>query len=135
MKVLGKSDADLRHSAEKTVAIIGYGNQGRAQAQNLRDSGVSIVIGALPDESASEAERDGFDVVSIEEACRKADILALLIPDEVQTTVYRESVAPALGTGKTLVFAHGYNIHFGRIVPPRGCRRDPRRAPDDRSPR
>jgi ketol-acid reductoisomerase len=118
MKILRDEDADLRHLRGRMAGIIGYGNQGRAQALNLRDSGVSIVIGALPDESASEAERDGFDVVSIEEACRKADILALLIPDEVQTRVYRESVAPALGTGKALVFAHGYNIHFGLIVPP-----------------
>lgn len=118
MRVLRDEDADLRHLQGRTAAIIGYGNQGRAQALNLRDSGVSMVIGSLPDESAREAERDGFDVVPIEVACRKADVLALLIPDEVQTSVYRESVAPALGVGKTLVFAHGYNIHFGLIVPP-----------------
>jgi ketol-acid reductoisomerase len=119
MKILRDEDADLRHFRGRTAGIIGYGNQGRAQALNLRDSGVSVLVGALPDESASEAERDGFGVVSIAEACQ-ADILALLIPDEVQTKVYRESVAPALEPGKTLVFAHGYNIHFGLIVPPPG---------------
>ena len=118
MKVLGENDADLLHLREKTVAIIGYGNQGRAQALNLRDSGIAIVIGSLRDESAAEAENDGFEVISIAEASGKAHAVALLIPDEVQTKVYRESVAPALAGGKTLVFAHGYNIHFRRIVPP-----------------
>jgi ketol-acid reductoisomerase len=118
MKVLLEQDADLRHLRDRKVAIIGYGNQGQAQALNLRDSGVPITIGALPDESASAAASDGFEVVSVDEACGKADTLALLIPDEVQTKVYRESVAPSLGAGKTLVFAHGYNIHFRLIVPP-----------------
>ena len=118
MRVLGESDADLLHLRRKSVAIIGYGNQGRAQALNLRDSGIPVVIGSLRDESAEEAENDGFEVFSVAEACRKADVIALLIPDEVQTKVYRESVAPALGSGSTLVFAHGYNVHFQRIVPP-----------------
>ncbi len=118
MKVLGESDADLRHLRGKTVGIIGYGNQGRAQALNLRDSGVEVLIGALPDESAREAEKDGFHVFSTAEACEKADVIALLIPDEVQTFVYGGSVAPALREGSALVFAHGYNIHFRRIVPP-----------------
>ena len=118
MRVLGENDADLRHLRGKTVAIIGYGNQGRAQSLNLRDSGIPIVIGSLRDSSAEEAETDGFEVLSIADACRKADVIALLIPDEIQTKVYGESVAPALGGGKTLVFAHGYNVHFRRIVPP-----------------
>jgi ketol-acid reductoisomerase len=118
MKVLGENDADLAHLREKRVAIVGYGNQGRAQALNLRDSGVRIVIGSLRDEGALEAETDGFEVLPIAEACRRADVAALLIPDETQTEVYRESVAPALRAGSTLLFAHGYNIHFRRIVPP-----------------
>jgi ketol-acid reductoisomerase len=117
MRVLGESDADLRQLRGKTVAIIGYGNQGRAQALNLRDSGIPIVIGSLRDQSAEEAESDGFEVLSIAEACGNADVIALLIPDEIQTKVYSESVAPALRSGKTLVFAHGYNVHFRRIVP------------------
>jgi ketol-acid reductoisomerase len=118
MNVLRDNDADLLPLQGRRVAILGYGNQGRAQALNLRDSGISVGIGSLRDESASEAEKDGFDVVSIAEACEKADLIALLIPDEVQTEVYRESVRPALGPGKTLLFAHGYNIHFALVVPP-----------------
>jgi ketol-acid reductoisomerase len=117
MRVLGESDADLRQLRGKTIAIIGYGNQGRAQSLNLRDSGIPIVIGSLRDQSAEEAESDGFEVLSIAEACGNADVIALLIPDEIQTKVYSESVAPALHSGKTLVFAHGYNVHFRRIVP------------------
>jgi ketol-acid reductoisomerase len=118
VKVLGEADADLRRLAGKRVAVIGYGNQGRAQALNLRDSGIEVIVGSVRDESAEEAERDGFEVLPIAEACRKSDVIALLIPDEVQTRVYGESVAPALRRGSTLLFAHGYNIHFRRIVPP-----------------
>lgn len=118
MRILGENDADIRQLQGKTVAVIGYGNQGRAQALNLRDSGIPILIGSVRDPSAEEAGRDGFDVSPIAEASRKADVIALLLPDEIQTKIYRESVEPALGPGKTLVFAHGYNIHFRRIVPP-----------------
>jgi ketol-acid reductoisomerase len=118
MRVLRDEDADLRFIREKRVAIIGYGNQGRAQALNLRDSGVEVVVGSIRDESARTAEDDGFDVVAIGSAARRADVLALLIPDELQETVYREHIEPALEKGKTLSFAHGYNVHFGRIVAP-----------------
>ncbi len=118
MKVLLESDAGLCPLEGKKAAIIGYGNQGRAQALNLRDSGIDVVVGSVRDESAEDAERDGFEVLPIAEACRNADVIALLIPDEVQTRVYGESVAPALRPGSTLLFAHGYNIHFRRIVPP-----------------
>ncbi len=118
MRVLGESAADIRPLREKTVAIVGYGNQGRAQALNLRDSGIEVLIGSVRDESADQAEKDGFEIRSIAEASRKAQVIALLIPDEIQTKVYRESIEPALRSGSTLVFAHGYNIHFRRIVPP-----------------
>jgi ketol-acid reductoisomerase len=118
MHVIRDEDADLHHLLDKTVAILGYGNQGRAQALNLRDSGVSVLIGSIRDAGAEEAEADGFAVVSIAAACDRADVLALLIPDEVQREVYHRDVAPSLRAGQVLDFAHGYNIHFGLIRPP-----------------
>ena len=118
MRIYRDEDADLGHLKDKPVAIVGYGNQGRAQALNLRDSGISVLVGSVADESAREAERDGFEVLSIAEASARADVIALLIPDEVQRKVYREEVAPVLAVGKTLSFAHGYNIHYRLIVPP-----------------
>jgi len=113
-------DASLEILSDKTLGIIGYGNQGRAQALNLRDSGLYVIIGSLRDESASQAEHDGFKVRSIPEVAERADVLALLIPDEVQRDVYRETIAGHLRGGQTLDFAHGYNIHFGLIKPPAG---------------
>ena len=118
MRVLQDDDADLAYLRNKTVGIIGYGNQGRAQALNLRDSGLRVLIGSLRDAGAKEAEADGFTVLPIAEACTQADVLALLIPDEVQRDVYHAQIAPALRAGQVLEFAHGYNIHFGLIRPP-----------------
>ncbi len=118
MKAFYDSDASLDVLHGKTLGIIGYGNQGRAQALNLRDSELSVLIGCLRDESARRAEADGFAVVSIAEAAERADVLALLIPDEVQRQVYAEAIALRLRAGQTLSFAHGYNIHFKLIVPP-----------------
>jgi ketol-acid reductoisomerase len=118
MHVIRDDEADLQALCGKTVAIIGYGNQGRAQALNLRDSGVRVVVGSIRDAGADEAARDGFEVVGIRTACERADVLALLIPDEVQRVVYRDEVAPALRRHHVLDFAHGYNIHFGLIRPP-----------------
>jgi len=101
------------------VAVIGYGSQGRAQALNLRDSGASVCIG-LRDGSPSvaPARADGFDVLCIEKAAAQADMLALLVPDEVQPALYRDTIAPMLAKGAALVFAHGYNIHY-RLIKPR----------------
>lgn len=118
IKLLRDDDADLRWIRDRTVAIVGYGNQGRAQALNLRDSDVGVLIGSIRDETSQRAEDDGFEVLSIRDAAERADAIALLIPDEVQPRVYDEHVAPALGPGKLLDFAHGYNIHFGLIDPP-----------------
>ncbi len=118
MQVLHDDDADLAYLHDKTVAIIGYGNQGRAQALNLRDSGVRVIVGAIRDATADEAQRDGFTVVPIPDAVVQADVLALLIPDEVQRDVYQQQIAPRLRPGHVLDFAHGYNIHFGLIQPP-----------------
>jgi ketol-acid reductoisomerase len=118
MQAYYDADADLTVLQERTVGIIGYGNQGRAQALNLRDSGVRVIIGCLRDESARQAEADQFSVLSIAQAVERADVLALLIPDEVQRQVYQETLARRLRPGQTLDFAHGYNIHFRLIVPP-----------------
>ena len=113
------ADADLEALRNKALGIVGYGNQGRAQALNLRDSGLKVVIGSLRDESAQKAESDGFAVVSIAQAVEQADVLSLLIPDEVQRQVYDEVIHAKLRFGQTLNFAHGYNIHYKLIVPPK----------------
>jgi ketol-acid reductoisomerase len=101
-----------------TIAVIGYGNQGQAQAQNLRDSGLSVIIGNIHDEYWNRAISDGFEVYSIHEAAEKAQFILFLIPDEVQPSVFEKSIKPALTTGKTLCFASGFNIAFGLIKPP-----------------
>ena len=113
-------DASLEILRNKTLGIVGYGNQGRAQALNLRDSGLKVLVGNLRDASAEQAEADGFPVLSIAEAAERADALALLIPDEVQRLVHEEVLEKKLRAGQTLVFAHGYNIHYRLIVPPAG---------------
>jgi ketol-acid reductoisomerase len=118
MKVYYESDADLSVLTGKAVAVAGYGNQGRAQALNLRDSGVNVLVGNIEDSYAETARQDGFSPVSIAEAAKAADIVMLLTPDEVQQAVYNKDIAPNLRPGQTLSFASGYNIHFGLIKPP-----------------
>lgn len=112
-------DADFSYLQGKTVAVLGYGSQGHAHAQNLRDSGVSVVVG-LPETSRSRerAAADGFEVLSVSEAARRGDVISMLMPDHVQKGVYEEHVAPELKPGKVLMFAHGFNIHFQQIQPP-----------------
>jgi ketol-acid reductoisomerase len=119
MKIYGDEDADLGVLADSTLAVIGYGNQGQAQALNLRDSGLSVIVGGIEDEASQRARADGFEVKPIAEAAAEADVLLLLIPDEIQRHVYHESIHRHMGTGKTLDFAHGFNIRFGLIEPPR----------------
>ena len=114
------NDADLNALSGKTVAVVGYGNQGRSQALNLRDSGVSVVVGGLRDSSLSKAEADGFETLPVEEAAMKCQVLMLLVPDEVQREVYEQKIAPHLQEGDALVFAHGYNIRYGLITPAEG---------------
>lgn len=117
-KIYYEKDADLAHLQGKTVAVIGYGSQGHAQAQNLRDSGVNVVIGLRKGRSWEEAEKDGFQVLTVSEAVAQADYVSVLIPDEITGRVYREEIEPNLKAGAVLSFSHGFNIHFGQVVPP-----------------
>lgn len=113
-----EADADPRLLQGKTVAVIGYGSQGHAQAQNLRERGVEVVVGVRPGPSARRAEADGFAVFDVAEATRRADIVHILVNDEVQREVYESSIRPHLRPGMALGFSHGFNIHYGQIVPP-----------------
>ena len=111
-------DADLDRLKGKTVAIIGYGSQGHAHAQNLRDSGVNVVVSDLPGtENYATAEEHGFKPLSATEASTQADVIMVLVPDEYQAAVYKKEIEPGLAEGDMLMFAHGFNIHFGQIVP------------------
>jgi ketol-acid reductoisomerase len=112
-------DASLDYLKDKTVAIIGYGSQGHAHALNLRDSGIKVIIGLLAgSRSIEKAKAEGFEVYSPDEAAKKADVIMILTPDSVQPTLYQSAILPNLDEGNALAFAHGFNIHFGQIVPP-----------------
>ncbi|HET8631145.1 MAG TPA: ketol-acid reductoisomerase [Thermomicrobiales bacterium] len=114
-------DADLAHLKDKRVAVIGYGSQGHAHAQNLRDSGIDVRVGLHEgSKSRAKAEADGLRVMSVSDAAAEADVIMIVVPDEVQRQVYDESIARHMRPGKTLMFAHGFNIHFGQIDPPAG---------------
>lgn len=118
-KVYYDADANLDILKGKKIAIIGYGSQGHAQAQNLRDSGLEVIVSDLPGtENYKQAEKDGFKPVSAAEASKLADVIQILTEDEVQPRVYKNEVEPNLTAGKALLFSHGFNIHFGQIVPP-----------------
>src|SRR5438876_2759302 len=104
----------------KRVAVIGYGSQGHAHALNMKDSGVNVTVACYAGSpSAERAKRDGLPVTSIEEATKNSDTIMILIPDEKQKSVYKASIEPNLREGHTLMFAHGFNIHFGQVVPPK----------------
>jgi ketol-acid reductoisomerase len=111
------NDADLGVLADKTVAVVGYGNQGRSQALNMRDSGLEVIVGNIRDASFEQALTDGFQPTSISDAAAAADVVLLLTPDEVMPQVYAADVAPHMRPGNVLNFAHGYNIAFGLIEP------------------
>jgi ketol-acid reductoisomerase len=112
-------DANLDLLTDKTVAIIGYGSQGHAHALNLKDSGINVIVGLYPgSKSTPKAEAAGLKVYSVADASAKADLIMILLPDEVQRTIYTHEILPNLAEGKILAFAHGFNIHFGQIVPP-----------------
>ncbi len=111
-------DADLKHLSDKKIAIIGYGSQGHAQAQNLKDSGLDVLIGLRKGGSWDQALKDGFEVLSVAEAANRGDIVQLLLPDERQAAVYKAEIEPQLQEGNVLSFSHGFNIHYNQIVPP-----------------
>ncbi len=118
-KIYYDSDADLSALDGKTVAVLGYGNQGRAHALNLKDSGVDVIVGLYrQSKSWKRAEEDGLKVLEVSEAVSEADVIMFLIPDMVQPEVYRRLVKDHLEEGDMLMFAHGFNIHYNQIVPP-----------------
>ena len=118
-KMYYDEDANLELLTDKTIAIIGYGSQGHAHALNLQDSGMKVIVGLYPgSKSIKRAENAGLKVSSVAEAALAADLIMILVPDEVQKKVYQQEIEPHLTEGKTLAFAHGFNIHFAQIVPP-----------------
>ncbi len=119
LKIYYDNDADLDVLKDKTIAIIGYGIQGRGQALNLKDSGVNVIVSELEGtENYEQAKKDGFDPVDAKVASEKADIIQVLTQDHVQASLYANSIAGAMGAGKSLVYSHGINIHYNEIVPP-----------------
>ncbi len=121
MRIFYEKDVNLNVLLGKKVAVVGYGSQGHAQAQNLRDSGIDVMVCARPGGPSYEmAVEHGFTPVSTREGAEAADIIQILIPDEIQGKVYREDIAPVMKAGKTLLFSHGFNIHYGQIVPSKG---------------
>lgn len=116
-----EADADLSHLKGKTIAILGYGSQGHAQAQNLRDSGCTVIIGQRPGSANYDLAKDhGFEPMSIADAVKAADVINILLPDEVQGPIYQESIKDNLSPGNILMCSHGFNLHFGQIEPPQG---------------
>src|SRR5437588_3809849 len=113
------ADADLGRLKGKKVAVIGYGSQGHAHSLNLKDSGVDVMVGLYKgSKSWDRAAEAGLKVATTDEAVQQSDFVMMLVPDQTQPSLYRESVAPNLKAGKTLMFAHGFSIHFGQIVAP-----------------
>jgi ketol-acid reductoisomerase len=112
-------DANLDLLANQTVAIIGYGSQGHAHALNLKDSGINVIVGLYPgSKSIAKAEAAGLTVKNVADAAAAADLIMILLPDEVQKSIYKKEIEPNLKEGNILAFAHGFNIHFGQVVPP-----------------
>ncbi len=121
MKVFYDRDADLGRLVTRRVTIIGYGSQGRAHARNLHDSGIAVTVGVRQGgPSWSAAAADGLRVASISDSLREADVVMLLVPDQEQRRVYEGEIALALRPGMLLLFAHGFNVHYGEITPPPG---------------
>ncbi|MBM4123399.1 MAG: ketol-acid reductoisomerase [Nitrospira sp.] len=120
MKIYYDQDADLQQIRSKQVAVVGYGSQGHAHALNLKESGVNVVVGLREGASWQKAEASGLKVMPVADAVKGADIVMILAPDEAQAAIYKNEIAPHLKNGAYLAFGHGFNIHFGQIVPPAG---------------
>ncbi|MFO8032895.1 MAG: ketol-acid reductoisomerase [Desulfohalobiaceae bacterium] len=119
MQVYYDQDADPQLLQDKTIAIIGYGSQGHAHAQNLKESGLRVIVAQRPGSKNYElAKKHGFEPVSASEAAKKADLIQILVPDQYQPEVFERDIQPQLGPSKTLVFSHGFNIHYHQILPP-----------------
>lgn len=119
VKMYYDNDADLALLKGKKIAVMGYGSQGHAQAQNLKDSGLDVIIGLRKDSaSVAKAKADGLEVETVAGAANRADVIQILLPDELQARVYAEEIEPYLTEGKALMFSHGFNIHYGQIIPP-----------------
>ena len=119
VKIYHEKDADLRVLKDKTIAIVGWGNQGHAQGENLKDSGLNVIAADIPGSRAwKRAEADGVKAMSVADAARAADYIQILLPDEHQGRIYREQIAPHLEEGDVLGFSHGFNIRYFQIVPP-----------------
>lgn len=118
-KIYYEADADLGLVSDKRIAILGYGSQGHAHALNLKDSGCNVTVGLYPgSRSWAEAEANGLKVTTVDKAVEAADIIMVALPDQVQREVYNESIKPGLSKGKTLMFAHGFNVHYSQVIPP-----------------
>src|SRR4051794_1737645 len=112
-------DADLTHLDGKTVAIIGFGSQGHAHAQNLKDSGVDVIVGLREDSpSVAKAEEAGLEVTGVADAASRGDIVMILLPDEKHHDVYGAEIADGIAPGNLLLFGHGFSVHYGEIEPP-----------------
>ncbi|WP_137743953.1 ketol-acid reductoisomerase [Robertmurraya siralis] len=119
-KMYYNGDANPNYLEGKKVAVIGYGSQGHAHALNMRDSGVNVIVGLRKGKSWDKAAEDGLEVYTVAEATAQADVVMILLPDELQPKVYKEEIEPNL-TNQALMFAHGFNVHFHQIVPPQSC--------------
>ena len=117
-KVYYDADADIADISEETIAVIGYGIQGQAQSLNMRDSGLSVIVGNRDDDYRKRADADGFKVYDIETAAKQGGVVVMLIPDEIQAQVYKKQIEAGLDDGNALVFAHGFAIRYGLISPP-----------------
>ena len=118
VKIYYEKDADKKILKNKKIAIIGYGSQGHAHANNLKESGMNVIVSEVKGANWEKAVKAGFNVVTASEAAKKADVIMMLVPDEYMADIYKSEIAPNIKKGAYLGFAHGFNIHFGQIVPP-----------------